>query len=86
MDPKYADKSEWRPSFDFVTSADCLFPAELADVSEEDLVKLGFLGEGESIRRQDTSHLLTHYCPSILQVFLLGSRISSRRRGTTPTL
>jgi hypothetical protein len=25
MDPAYADKSEWRPSFHFVTSAEC-FP------------------------------------------------------------
>ena len=59
MDPAYFNKSEyWRPSLPFVSSAE-RFLAEIVDLSDTELIALGFLGESEPFRHY-TCPFLTH--------------------------
>ena len=42
-----------------------MFPAEIIDLSDAELIALGFVGESEPLRHY-TRPSLTHYCPSTL--------------------
>ena len=64
MDPAYRDKSECCPSFPFVASAERTFPAEIVDLSDDELIALGFLGDSELFRLY-TRPSFTQYYPSI---------------------
>lgn len=67
MDPVYTDKSEWRP-VPFVTwSTERTFSAEIVDLTDTELIALGFLGPSEP--------LITH-----AHLSFIIARTPSRRR------